>query len=106
MNTYSALSDPNRRLILDTVRRNPSTVSMLVEILGISQPAVSKQLRLLREAGLLVVRPEQQRRWYELNVEPLRELGDWLEPYRHLWANRIDALERHLDKISEDTHEQ
>jgi DNA-binding transcriptional ArsR family regulator len=73
-------------------------VGELVELLGISQPGVSKHLRVLREAELVHVRHDAQRRWYELRAEPLTEVDAWLEPYRELWANRLDALEAHLDR--------
>jgi DNA-binding transcriptional ArsR family regulator len=69
-----------------------------VGLLGLSQPGVSKHLRVLREAGLVRVRPEAQRRWYELRPEPLAELDAWLEPYRRLWHRRLDALEEHLER--------
>ncbi len=68
----------------------------LVDRLGLSQPAVSKHLRVLREAGLVAVRPEGQRRLYHLRPEPLRELDEWLEPYRAMWRTSLDDLERHL----------
>jgi DNA-binding transcriptional ArsR family regulator len=73
-------------------------VGELVELLSLSQPGVSKHLRLLRGAGLVQVRQDAQRRWHELRTAPLVEVEAWLEPYRRLWANRLDALERHLDK--------
>ncbi len=69
----------------------------LVERLGLTQPGTSKHLRVLREAGLVQVRQEAQRRVYALDPGPLAELDDWLEPYRRLWNERLDALERHLD---------
>lgn len=97
MNTFAALAEPNRRVILDAIREQPCTVNMLVEIVGVSQPGVSKHLRILREAGLVAVRPDGQRRWYELDPGALRDLDVWLEPYRRRWAQRLDALERHLD---------
>ena len=73
-----------------------------MERLGLSQPGTSKHLRVLREAGLVRVRPEAQTRWYELRPEPLAEVDAWLEPYRRLWAGRLDALERHLDEKASD----
>ena len=69
----------------------------LVTKLRISQPGVSKHLRVLREAGLVEVRHDAQRRVYRVRPEPLAEIDEWLEPYRRLWASRLDALERHLD---------
>ena len=97
MNTFVVLAEPKRREILDELRREPQTVSALVDALGVSQPAVSKHLRVLRDAELVSVRPDGQRRWYEVNPTPLEELAEWLEPYRQLWSERLDSLERHLD---------
>jgi len=73
-------------------------VGELVDQLGISQPGASKHLRVLREAGLVSVRRDAQRRWYELRPAPLAEIDEWLAPYRRLWSDRLDALERHLDE--------
>ena len=80
MNTFVVLAEPKRREILDELRREPQTVSALVDALGVSQPAVSKHLRVLREADLVSVRPDGQRRWYEVNPTPLEELAEWLDP--------------------------
>ena len=91
-----------RRRILELLREGERGVGELVERLGLSQPGVSKHLRVLREAGLVEVRPEGRRRWYGLRAEPLAELDAWLAPYRELWGGRLDALERHLDEM-EDT---
>ncbi len=74
-------------------------VTDLTGQLTLAQPAVSKHLKVLREAGLVEVRSEAQRRWYRLRPEPLREMDDWLAPYRQLWNERLDALERHLDDM-------
>src|SRR5829696_1921588 len=95
--TYEALAEPSRRRILDLLRERPRPVGELVELLGISQPGVSKHLRILREARLVRVRPDAQQRWYEVDAEPLGEIDAWLEPYRAFWVDRLDALERHLD---------
>ena len=101
---FAVLAEPTRRRILDLLRDEPRSVGDLVARLGLSQPGTSKHLRVLREAGLVRVRPEAQRRWYELRPEPLAEVDAWLEPYRRLWAGRLDALERHLDeKAQEET---
>ncbi|HEX8510508.1 MAG TPA: metalloregulator ArsR/SmtB family transcription factor [Propionibacteriaceae bacterium] len=89
--------EPNRRRILDTLRQGERSVNELVAVLGLAQPTVSKHLKTLREAGLVVVRPDAQRRWYQLRPEPLRELDAWLHPYRQAWSERLDALGRHLD---------
>jgi DNA-binding transcriptional ArsR family regulator len=95
--TFEVLAEPTRRHILDLLREQPRAVGELVDAVGLSQPGTSKHLRVLRDAGLVDVRKDAQRRVYELRVEPLVELDAWLEPYRRLWAGRLDALERHLD---------
>src|ERR1700722_13629882 len=92
-----AVVEPTRRRILDAVRTEESSVTELVERLGMSQPGVSRHLRILRDAGLVTVRSDAQRRLYGLRSEPLRELDDWLEPYRTQWSTRLDALSRHLE---------
>jgi DNA-binding transcriptional ArsR family regulator len=99
--TFEVLAEPTRRRILDLLRGGPRLVGELTEELGLTQPGTSKHLRVLREAGLVQVRPEAQRRWYELRPEPLAEIDAWLAPYRRLWATHLDALERHLDTIPE-----
>ena len=98
---FEVIAEPNRRRILDLLRRGDQSVNELVSRLDIAQPTVSKHLKALRDAGLVVVRPEAQRRWYGLRPEPLRELDAWLEPYRRNWANRFDALAHHLDDLEE-----
>ncbi|MCK1796147.1 metalloregulator ArsR/SmtB family transcription factor [Streptomyces sp. XM4193] len=94
---FDALADPTRRRLLDLLRERPRPVGELVDELEMSQPRVSKHLRVLREAGLVTVRVDAQRRWYELRPQPLAELDAWLAPYRRLWGESLDALERHLD---------
>ena len=74
----------------------------LVEKLTLTQPTVSKHLRVLREAGLVEVRHDAQRRWYRLRPEPLVEIDSWLAPYRQLWTASLDALERHLDAMPDE----
>ena len=96
--TWFALSDPNRRAAIELLRERPRTVNELVATLGLSQPGTSKHLRVLREAGLVRVRPEAQRRVYEIDPGPLAELDAWLAPYRELWDASLDALERHLER--------
>jgi DNA-binding transcriptional ArsR family regulator len=91
------LAEPNRRRILDLVRDRPRAVGELVEATGLTQPGTSKHLRVLRDAGLVEVRPDGRRRLYALRPEPLAELDAWLAPYRRHFAARLDALERHLD---------
>src|SRR5215468_750583 len=99
MTTYEALADPTRRRILDLLRERPRLVGELVDLLGISQPGVSKQLRVLREAGLVNVRQDAQRHWYELRPEPLAEVDLWLTSYRHLWEERINRLDDYLNEL-------
>jgi DNA-binding transcriptional ArsR family regulator len=94
---YAALAEPSRRRILDLLRGGERSVSDLVGRLKLSQPGVSRHLRVLREAGLVEVRPEGRQRWYRLRAEPLEEVDAWLEPYREHWSGRLDALERHLE---------
>jgi DNA-binding transcriptional ArsR family regulator len=96
--TFEVLAEPTRRRILDLLRDGERSVGELVDRLTLSQPGVSKHLRVLRDAGLVQVRVEAQRRWYGLRPEPLTEIDDWLEPYRRLWAQHLDALERHLER--------
>jgi DNA-binding transcriptional ArsR family regulator len=97
--TFEVLAEPNRRRILDLLGDAERPVGDLVAALTLSQPAVSKHLRILREAGLVVVRGDAQRRLYRVDPTPLREIDDWLAPYRARWADSLDALERHLDAI-------
>ena len=105
MDTFTALAEPSRRTLLNAMLHAPSTVTMLVEVSGLSQPAVSKHLKYLREAELVIVRPEGQKRWYHVNPEPLRDLELFLEPYRAFLNDRLDALERHLDQHPEKDYE-
>jgi DNA-binding transcriptional ArsR family regulator len=98
-----AIVAPPRRRILDAVRTEERSVTELVERLGMSQPGVSRHLRILRDAGLVTVRSDAQRRLYGLRSEPLRELDDWLEPYRAEWSTRLDALSRHLKRTAPPT---
>jgi DNA-binding transcriptional ArsR family regulator len=98
---FEVLAEPNRRRILDLLRERERPVGELVRALAVSQPAVSKHLRVLREAGLVSARADAQRRLYRVRSEPLHELDDWLEPYRAAWSERLDALERHLDEMEE-----
>jgi DNA-binding transcriptional ArsR family regulator len=96
---FAALAEPTRRRILDLLREQPRPVGELVQRLGLSQPGTSKHLRVLRQAGLVRVRQDAQRRWYELQPEPLVEVDAWLEPYRRMWRRSLDALERQLDSM-------
>jgi DNA-binding transcriptional ArsR family regulator len=95
--TFAALADPHRRHVLELLLERPRPVGELVERLGLSQPGTSKHLRVLREAGLVRVEQDAQRRVYAIDPKPMAELDAWLEPYRRLWSDRLDALERHLD---------
>jgi DNA-binding transcriptional ArsR family regulator len=105
LSTWSALSDEHRRAALELLRERPRPVGELVDALGLPQPAVSKHLRVLREAGLVSVRQDAQRRWYELRPAPLAEIDAWLEPYRWMWDTRLDALGEHLDAMPDDPEE-
>ena len=96
MSTFTTLAEPNRRKLLDALVDGPKTVSALVTVMGMSQPVVSKHLKVLRDADLVRVTPDGQRRVYRINPAPLTELDDWLAKYRQLWAGRLDALEAHL----------
>lgn len=105
--TFAVLADPRRREILDLLRGGERLVGDLGEQLTLTQPAVSKHLKVLREAGLVAVRYDAQRRWYRLRPEPLQEIDAWLAPYRRFWNERLDSLERHLDAMPDnpDTEE-
>ena len=95
---FEVVAEPHRRRILDVLRDGDRSVNELVDLLDLAQPTVSKHLKALREADLVVVRPDAQRRWYRLQAGPLRELDSWLEPYRTTWARRLDALGEHLEE--------
>jgi DNA-binding transcriptional ArsR family regulator len=94
----AAISDPIRRRVLELVRDRELPAGELAAAFDVSRPAVSRHLRVLREAGLVEVHPDGQRRMYELRAEPLAEIDAWLGPYRRFWSSRLDALERHLDE--------
>jgi DNA-binding transcriptional ArsR family regulator len=104
MSAFQVLAEPHRRHILDLLREGERSVNELVLGLGLSQPGVSKHLRVLREAGLVRARVDGQRRLYALRPQPLDELHEWLEPYRRLWGEHLDALEQHLGQSGEETH--
>ena len=93
------VGEPRRRHILELLRTEDRLVGQLADELGLAQPTVSKHLKAMRDAGLVTVRVDAQRRWYALRPEPLREIDAWLEPYRRSWAARLDDLERHLDTM-------
>ena len=98
---FGTLADASRRRILELLRAGERPVWVLVRELGMSQPAVSRHLRVLREAGLVDARVDAQRRIYRLRADTLRELDAWLEPYRLLWSSRLDDLEHHLNQMEE-----
>jgi len=98
LDTFAVVAEPNRRRILDLLCREERSVSELVDELALSQPSVSKHLKVLREARLVHSEVNAQRRVYRLNPAPLVELDAWLEPYRRYWSERLDALGRHLDR--------
>ena len=98
--TLEAIAEPTRLRILEAVRTGERSVGELVDELGMSQPGVSRHLKVLRDAGLVTVRSDAQRRLYRLRSEPLRDLDEWLGPYRAEWSTRLDALGRHLERTS------
>lgn len=100
---FDVVAEPTRRRLLDLLRQQEHSVGELVELTGMHQPGVSRHLKVLRDAGLVDVRPDAQRRLYRLRPEPLAELDEWLAPYRRYWAGRLDALERHLDRANPPT---
>jgi DNA-binding transcriptional ArsR family regulator len=99
MATFEVLAEPNRRRILDLLLTAERPVGELVKELKVTQPTVSKHLGILRDAGLVEVRSEAQRRLYRVRTEPLRELYDWLQPYRQLWETHLDKLNEHLEEM-------
>ena len=97
-----ALADPSRRTLVEALSRGPVTAGELAAMLPIARPGVSRHLRVLREAGLVDVRQDAQRRVYSLRPEPLAEIDDWLEPYRALWEQRLDALHTEIARGKRD----
>lgn len=98
---FEVLAEPNRRQILDYLRVRERSVGELVALSSLSQPGVSKHLRILREANLVTVRKEAQIHLYRLNAKPLQEIVDWFEPYRQFWSSKLDELEKSLDEEQE-----
>ncbi|MGC5020870.1 ArsR/SmtB family transcription factor [Micromonospora sp. DT47] len=98
VDAFAVLAEPTRRRILDALRRSECSVGELVDALGVSQPAVSKHLKVLREAGFVACRTAAQQRIYRIDLRPFQAVDDWLTPYRRMWTDSLDALERHLDK--------
>jgi DNA-binding transcriptional ArsR family regulator len=101
-NAFEVVAEPSRRRILELLRPGELPVGDLVDELTLSQPAVSKHLRVLRDAGLVDVRRDAQRRLYRLVPEPLVEIDDWLTPFREAWGRRLDALEARLDEMQDE----
>ncbi len=100
--TFEVLADESRRKILDALVEEERPVGELADLLAVSQPSVSKHLKVLRDAGLVEARTDAQRRIYRVRPEPLREIDEWLEPYRRRWAEHLNALERHLEIMDGD----
>jgi DNA-binding transcriptional ArsR family regulator len=97
-NAFTVVAEPTRRRILDELLGQERSVGELVAAVAVSQPSVSKHLRVLRDAGLVSSRVDAQHRRYRLDPAPLEEIDQWLAPYRILWTRHLDALERHLDE--------
>jgi DNA-binding transcriptional ArsR family regulator len=100
--TFDVLAEPNRRRILDLLLAAERPVGDLVAATALSQPSVSKHLRVLRDAGLVEVRVDAQRRIYRVRPEPLCAVDEWLLPYRRLWSAHLDALEQHLETMADE----
>ncbi len=98
---FEIIAEPNRRAILSLLVSSQQSVGEIERRLGMSQPAVSKHLRVLRDAGFVESTVDAQRRLYRLKPEPLRELDAWLAPFRRFWSAHVDALERHLDRMDQ-----
>ena len=96
---FTVLAEPTRRRILARLLEAETSVNELAEALDISQPTVSKQLKVLRTAGFVTCRTQAQQRIYRIDAGPFQALDDWLQPYRALWDRHLDALERHLDNL-------
>jgi DNA-binding transcriptional ArsR family regulator len=106
MVAFDVLAEQHRRQILDLLRERAHSVGALVDVLALSQPAVSKHLRVLREAGFVEAQVVAQRRLYRVRPDPLREIDDWLAPFRALWVSHLDDLERHLDTMPDENDAQ
>src|SRR6476620_11186439 len=99
--SFAIVAEPNRRAILSLLLSSERTVGEIERKLRLSQPSVSKHLRVLREAGFVESRVEAQQRIYRLRHEPLMEVDAWLAPFRRFWTAHVDALERHLDRMAQ-----
>lgn len=98
---FAVLAEPARRNILNELRRGESSVNALAQRLQMPQPSVSKHLRVLRNTGFVTSRTEAQHRIYRLELARIRDIDTWLEPYRALWNEHLDALEHHLDRMED-----
>jgi DNA-binding transcriptional ArsR family regulator len=104
MDVFEAVADPSRRALLDALTERQHTAGELVEVLpGLTQPTVSRHLRVLREVGLVEVHPDAQRRIYALRADGLAEMDHWIDRHRRYWAGHLDALEHHLNSTHEET---
>jgi DNA-binding transcriptional ArsR family regulator len=99
--SFAIVAEPNRRAILSLLLSSERSVGVIERKLRLSQPSVSKHLRVLREAGFVESRIEAQRRVYRIRPEPFMEVDAWLAPFRRFWSARVDALERHLDRMEQ-----
>ena len=100
---FEVIAEPNRRAILTLLVSSEQSVGEIEQRLGMTQPAVSKHLRVLRDAGVVEATVDAQRRVYRLKPESLQEIDEWLAPFRRLWSRHLDALERHLDRMDQAT---
>jgi len=98
---FEIIAEPNRRAILNVLVASQQSVGEIERRLRMSQPTVSKHLRVLREAGFVEATVDAQRRLYRLKPEPFQEVDAWLEPFRRFWSAHVDALERHLDRMED-----
>ncbi|MCZ6459117.1 MAG: metalloregulator ArsR/SmtB family transcription factor [Gammaproteobacteria bacterium] len=96
--TFTVLAEPTRLQILNELRNSECHVGHLIDALGLTQPLISKHLKVLRDAGFVRSRTDAQRRVYRLESAPFEVLDEWLEPYRELWMKHLDGLERHLEE--------
>ena len=103
MESFEIIAEPNRRAILSLLVSSQQSVGEIERQLGMPQPAVSKHLRVLRDAGFVESTVDAQRRLYRLKPEPLQEIDAWLAPFRRFWSAHVDALERHLDRMDQST---
>ncbi|MEO7034345.1 MAG: metalloregulator ArsR/SmtB family transcription factor [Polyangiaceae bacterium] len=99
---FEVIAEPNRRAILSLLASSERSVQEIEQRLRMSQPSVSKHLRVLRDAGFVQSRVDAQRRVYRIRPEPLKEVDVWLSTFRHFWSTHVDALERHLDRIAQE----